>query len=129
MENHPLHKFVRGQKNQSSIEASVSGKNHPLQKFIHFVRVEWKNIIHPFWGCERGKSVRKRENRGLCVCVVFARQKSRYVSMAMVIRSSCNPAIITCCGCARLVEEEEEKYTRIEEGMLFLSQFFLCNGV
>jgi hypothetical protein len=60
---------------------------------------------------------------------LFARQKSRYVSMAMVIRSSCNPAIITCCGCARLVEEEEEKYRRIEEGMLFLPQFFLCNGV
>jgi hypothetical protein len=49
--------------------------------------------------------------------------------MAMVIRSSCNPAIITCCGCSRLVEEEEEKYRRIEEGMLFLPQFFLCNGV
>jgi hypothetical protein len=50
--------------------------------------------------------------------------------MAMVIRSSCNPAIITCFGCARLVEEEEEKYRRIEEGMLFLPQLiFMQRGL
>jgi hypothetical protein len=43
MENHPLHKFVGGQKNQSSTEACVSGEKSSITE------------VHPFRPCRMEK--------------------------------------------------------------------------